>query len=90
MEFEWDEAKRAETYRKHGIDFLEAALIFENDVLEKEDTRRDYGEKRMIALGMVDGEVYTVVYTKRDSVYRLITAWKGSGNDRKRYESRKP
>ncbi len=55
MEFEWDETKRAETYRKHGVDLLEAALIFENGVLEKEDTRRDYGEKRMIALGMADG-----------------------------------
>tara|TARA_R110002020_G_scaffold24826_9_gene81164 strand:+ start:2797 stop:3069 length:273 start_codon:yes stop_codon:yes gene_type:complete len=90
MEFEWDEAKRAEIFRKHGIDFLEAALIFENDVLEKEDTRRDYGEKRMIALGMADGEVYTVAYTRRGDVYRLITAWKGGRDDRERYESRKP
>ncbi|MDZ7600695.1 MAG: BrnT family toxin [Hoeflea sp.] len=90
MEFEWDEAKRAEIYRKHGVDFLEAALIFENDVLEKEDTRRNYGEKRMIALGMADGEIYTVVYTRRGDVYRLITAWKGGQIDRERYESRKP
>ena len=86
MEFEWHETKRAETYKKHGVDLLEAALIFENDVLEREDTRRDYGEKRMIALGMADGEVYIVVYTKRDHTYRLITAWKGSRNDRARYE----
>lgn len=87
MEFEWDETKRAETYRKHGVDLLEAALIFENGVLEKEDTRRDYGEKRMIALGMVDGEAYIVVYTKRDEVYRLITAWKGGQRDRETYEN---
>jgi len=90
MEFEWDEAKRDEIYRKHGVDLLQAALIFENDVLEKEDTRRDYGEKRMIALGMADGEVYTVIYTKRDEVYRLITAWKGGQNDREKYEKGKP
>lgn len=90
MEFEWDEVKRAETHRKHGVDLLEAALIFENDVLEKEDTRRDYGEKRMIALGMADGEVYIVVYTKRDEVYRLITAWKGGQRDREEYEKRRP
>lgn len=88
MEFEWDETKRAENYRKHGVDFLEAALIFENDVLEKEDTRREYGEKRMIALGMADGETYTVVYTKRGDVYRLITAWKGGQYDREKYERR--
>ncbi len=35
MELECDEAKRAETHRKHGVDLLEAALIFENDVLER-------------------------------------------------------
>jgi len=35
MEFEWDEAKRSEIYQKHGVDLLEAALIFENNVLEK-------------------------------------------------------
>lgn len=89
MEFEWDEVKRDEIYRKHGVDLLQAALIFENDVLEKEDTRRNYGEKRMIALGMADGEVYIVVYTKRDEVYRLITAWKGGQRDREAYENRK-
>ena len=89
MEFEWDETKRAEIYAKHGVDLLEAALIFENGVLEKEDTRRDYGEKRMIALGMADGEVYIVVYTRRDEVYRLITAWKGGQRDRETYENRK-
>ncbi|AKI02969.1 hypothetical protein IMCC20628_04293 [Hoeflea sp. IMCC20628] len=90
MEFEWDEAKRAEIYAKRGVDLLEAALIFENDVLEKEDTREHYGENRIIALGMVDGEVYIVVYTKRGGIYRLITAWKGGRRDREKYEKRKP
>tara|TARA_R110000850_G_scaffold69385_2_gene154114 strand:+ start:1408 stop:1683 length:276 start_codon:yes stop_codon:yes gene_type:complete len=90
VEFEWDETKRAEIYKKHGVDLLEAALIFENDVLEKEDTRRDYGEKRMIALGIADGEVYIVVYTMRDNVHRLITAWKGGQDDREKYEKSKP
>ncbi len=44
----------------------------------------------MIALGMADGEVYIVVYTKRDEVYRLITAWKGGQRDREEYEKRRP
>lgn len=90
VEFEWDEIKRTEVYKKHGVDLLEAALIFENDVLEKEDTRRDYGEQRMIALGMSEGEIYIVIYTRRDNVYRLITAWKGGQRDREEYEKSKP
>ena len=48
MEFEWNEEKRAQNYEKHGVDLLEAALIFEGSTLAREDTRHDYGEKRMI------------------------------------------
>jgi uncharacterized DUF497 family protein len=29
MEFEWDEAKNEANWRKHGISFGEAALIFD-------------------------------------------------------------
>lgn len=35
MEFEWDETKRAEIHRKHGVDVLEAALIFEMTFWER-------------------------------------------------------
>ena len=57
MEFEWDERKRRETLRKHGVDLLEAALIFEGPVLSRPDDRKDYGEIREVSLGMVDGEI---------------------------------
>ena len=44
----------------------------------------------MIALGMSEGEIYIVIYTRRDNVYRLITAWKGGQRDREEYEKSKP
>lgn len=90
MKFEWNEAKRLNVYEKHGVDILHAALIFENQILTKPDTRRDYGEDRYISLGMVDDEVFIVVHTERDGVTRLITAWKGGSNDKKTYEERIP
>ena len=58
MEFEWDEHKRQTNLAKHGVDFLDAALIFEGIVLTKIDDRQDYGEVREVSLGMVDGEIY--------------------------------
>ena len=44
----------------------------------------------MIALGMSEGEIYIVIYTRRDNVYRLITACKGGQRDREEYEKSKP
>lgn len=85
MQFSWNEEKRRDVYEKHGVDMLEAALIFENPVLTKQDTRRDYGEIRMISLGMVDDEAFIVVHTERDGITRLITAWKGGKHDKDKY-----
>ena len=87
MGFEWDVEKDAINIAKHGIGFVEASQIFRKPVLERIDTRRDYGEKRMIALGEYDGVVLCVVYTIRHSNRRIISAWRTSKNDRQNYES---
>jgi len=86
MEFEWNDAKNEANQRKHGIGFREAAEIFRGYVLEAEDLRRDYGERRFVALGEYDGEVIRLVFTKRNNKIRLITAWKANRNDRKSYQ----
>lgn len=51
MGFEWDERKREANIQSHGVDFVRAAKMFVNPVLERIDDREDYGEKRLIALG---------------------------------------
>ncbi len=65
MAFEWDEAKRQANLQDHGVDFEDAALIFEYPVIEAADTRADYGEPRFRALGQVDGAIFMVAYTWR-------------------------
>ena len=86
MELEWDESKRQLVLRERGLDILYAALIFENDVLTRVDNREDYGEERLISLGLVEGAPFIVVHTKRNEVIRLITAWKGGRSDFARYQ----
>jgi uncharacterized DUF497 family protein len=54
MAFEWDAAKNSANIAKHGIDFDDAIRLFEGPVLESIDGRRDYGEARIIAFGVVD------------------------------------
>ena len=41
--------------------------LFDAPTLEIDDTRRDYGERRIIAFGQVDGRVLVCVYTWRGS-----------------------
>lgn len=86
MDFEWDESKRLSNIEERGVDFRDAALIFEGPVIVKEDTRESYGEQRFRALGRVDEEYFMVVYTWRGPVLRIISAWKVGANGKKRYE----
>jgi uncharacterized DUF497 family protein len=86
VHFEWDSARDAINQRKHGVGFREAAEIFRGYVLVAEDTRRDYGERRLIALGEYDSEIVRLVFTERDRNIRIISAWKANRNDRKTYQ----
>ena len=96
MEFEWDPAKNAECIARRGIDFGDAARIFEGLVLERIDGRREYGEPRQVAIGRVNGLELTVVYTDRsdpetDSIKRrIITAWRSNRRERKAYAEANP
>jgi uncharacterized DUF497 family protein len=86
LEFEWHEKKRQEVISEHGVDMLYAGLIFEDEVLTRIDDRKDYGEVRLISLGMVGDECLVVVHTERNGRIRLITAWKGGRDERAQYQ----
>ena len=79
--------KRDRNLDEHGVDFRDAALIFENAVVEAEDRRSDYGEIRVRALGHVDDDYYLVVYTWRGDNRRIISAWKVGEDGKKRYQA---
>jgi hypothetical protein len=91
MEFSWDPAKSDANYRDRGFDFAFASLIFGGPTLEREDTRRDYGERRIIAIGRAMGFELTVCYTDRpgpvgDTVSRrIISARRSNRHERQAY-----
>ena len=51
LRFTWDQQKSAANLLMRGFDFEFAAQIFEGPTLEREDDRRDYGERRCLAIG---------------------------------------
>lgn len=87
VESEWDESKRETNIAKHGVDFVDAARVFEGAVLETEDRRQDYGERRYRALGQFNGRVLYVIYTWRQGRRRIISARRASRDERETYHS---
>ena len=64
MRFEWDERKRTENIRKHGLDFRDAHFVFAGPAATWADAREDYGEDRWITLGILGSMVVFVVFTE--------------------------
>lgn len=86
MRFEWDSAKDQSNIAKHGISFRRASAIFDSFHLLLEDDRYDYGERRDIAIGMIEGvAVIVVVHTGRSNRIRIISARPANRKERKRY-----
>ena len=85
--FEWDDGKGRENIVKHGVDFVRAAMIFENPVIVGIDRRKRYGETRHRALGYVGDEFYVVIYTWRGKARRIISAWKAGEDGKRRYQA---
>lgn len=88
MQFEWDEKKRLFNLEKHAIDFQDAMTAFETPFLTLEDKRFDYGEKRFITLGLMQGRVIVVVHTEREETIRLISARKANKYEQDEYHKR--
>ena len=72
--FEFDPAKSEEVFEVRGFDLAYARRVFPGYVLEREDTREDYGEPRFRVIGEVLQDVLVVICTLRGGICRLITA----------------
>ena len=90
MTFEWDPAKSTRNWQQRGFDFAFASGVFDHTYVEYDDTRRDYGERRVVAVGLADGVPLTVVFPDRVDpgggvVRRVISARVSNRKERRRY-----
>ena len=88
MQYEWDEQKRLSNIRKHGIDFQDAIAIFAGDTVLMEDDRFDYGERRFVSLGLLQGRVIVVVHSEPGQITRIISARKATKYEQSIYFQR--
>jgi uncharacterized DUF497 family protein len=67
--FEWDLDKNQKNIIKHRVDFEEASRVFFDPyrIIQKDD-KHSHEEPRWLCIGMVEGRVITVRFTKREKV----------------------
>ncbi len=87
MHIIFDEAKDVLNQSKHGLSLSEAAKLEWDDALIWQDTRRDYGEARMIALCAIGERLYCVVYVDREDARRIISLRKANNKEKILYVS---
>ncbi|MBG0797538.1 BrnT family toxin [Methylocystis sp. L43] len=88
MPIEFDPAKRRATIEHRGLDMARAGEVFADATLTVEDDRHDYGEKRFISVGFLDGRMVVLVWTKRGGVRRIISMRKANDREQAIYAPR--
>ena len=74
--FQWDEGNINKNLYKHNIENWECEQVFFNEpLIILDDPQHSYAEKRWAAFGKTDAaKLITVVFTKRGSLIRIISA----------------
>ena len=84
MRITWDPAKRAKTLAERGLDFADAAMVFAGVTVEVEDTRKDYGETRIICYGRLEGRMVVVGYVPRGKSRHIFSMRKANAREQER------
>lgn len=84
MRISYDPAKRQKTLDERGLDFKDAPLVFAGLTFEVEDTRRDYGETRIICYGHLAGRLVVIGYTPRGAVRHVFSMRKANEREQAR------
>jgi hypothetical protein len=88
MKVEWDQAKNRKNAVKHGLSFEDAERVLSGPCVTFEDDRFDYGEERLITLGLLAGRVVVIAHSPRDEGTRIISMRKGNRREQKIYQKR--
>jgi uncharacterized DUF497 family protein len=80
----YDPAKRQKTLDERGLDFEDALTVFSGVTFEVEDTRRDYGETRIICFGYLAHRLVVVGYTPRGTKRHVFSMRKANEREQAR------
>ena len=85
----WDENKQEANIKKHGIDFYEAATVFDDpNALTEYDGSHSYEEDRFVIIGISESMRMLIVchcFRCDDDIIRIISARKATRPEANRY-----
>jgi uncharacterized DUF497 family protein len=82
MRITFDPAKRQQTLAECGLDFVDTAQVFAGPTLEVEDSRREYGETRIICFGFLGTRLVVVGYTPRGPDRHVFSMRKANAREK--------
>ena len=88
MRFTWDPKKAEENLETHGVDFREAATVFDDSLSTTfPDVDHSVGERRFLIVGMsAPGRILVVSHTETGDTIRIISARTATRRERRFYE----
>jgi uncharacterized DUF497 family protein len=86
MEFEYNETKSKRNKEKHGIDFVEAQLVWD-DPERIEIPARTEDEPRYVVIGKIGERHWSIIITYRENKIRIISARRSRKEEIEFYES---
>lgn len=84
MRITFDPIKRARALADRGLDFEDAAIVFKGITVEVEDTRKNYGERRIICYGLLAGRLVVIGYTPRGATRHVFSMRKANHREKAR------
>ena len=82
--FEFNQLKSLSNKVKHGIDFNDPQILWEDPFLVELKSRPGT-EERFIAIGLIQDLIWTAIYIIRKTNLRLISIRRGRKSERKFY-----
>jgi uncharacterized DUF497 family protein len=82
---EFDAAKNTRNQRERGIGFERFGDMDLDTAISVEDTRRDYGERRLRVLGTIGGKLYAAVIMSRGDTIRVISLRRANKREERAY-----
>ena len=84
MKFDWDPAKNVGNEAKHGLSLSSATAMWSGPIVTLPS--KNPIEHRQLAIGVIGGRHWTVVFTLRGDVLRLISARRSREDEKTIYE----
>ena len=84
IKFDFDPRKSTSNKAKHGVDFIEAQAIWDNQILELPSSKP--GEPRRLVIGQTGPKFWTAIITSRGEKIRITGVRRSHPNEIRLYK----